>query len=104
MGWQWRKSFGFGGAKTTISNNGVGFSYGFAGLRFGRSPAGNFWVSITIPGTGISFIKYLRTKNNLASLPPVNSSPNVSNQSSIQKNTTQSVNQKLLEKMKRIKP
>ena len=100
MGWRWRKSIGFGGARTTITSNGLGFSYGIAGIRVGRSPTGNFWVSFSIPGTGISFIKYLGANNSQTALPATSTTPSAN----LQNNSPLTPNQKLLEKMKNIKP
>lgn len=63
MGWRWRKSISLGGGtRTTMTSNGMGVSWGLAGLRIGRSPTGSLWVSASIPGTGISFFKYLSPK------------------------------------------
>ena len=60
MGWRWRRSINLGGgARTTTTSRGMGLSWGIAGFRIGRSPAGSLWVSFTVPGTGISFFKYL---------------------------------------------
>ena len=60
MAWGWRDSINLGGgARTTLTSRGVGVSWGFAGIRIGRSPTGSLWVSFTIPGTGLSFFKYL---------------------------------------------
>ena len=108
MAWRWRKSIGFGGTRTTISQSGLGFSYGFAGLRLGRSPSGNYWFSITIPGTGVSFFKYIGkniiqspTTQNIANQ---NQTTITNTQSNIQTNLTQTPNQRLLEKMRNTKP
>ena len=63
MGWRLRRSISLGGgARSTMTSRGMGASWGLAGLRIGRSPTGSFWVSFTIPGTGISFFKYLSTR------------------------------------------
>ena len=58
MGWIFRKSFGVGPIRTTVSKNGIGTSFGFLGFRFGVSPAGRKYWSFGIPGTGLYFIKY----------------------------------------------
>jgi hypothetical protein len=63
MGWRWRESVSLGGgARTTLTAHGMGISWGIGGLRVGRSPTGSLWVSFTIPGTGIGFIKYLSSQ------------------------------------------
>jgi hypothetical protein len=60
MGWRWRESLNLGGgARATMTAHGVGVSWGLAGFRIGRSPTGSLWVSFTVPGTGISFFRYL---------------------------------------------
>lgn len=106
MGWRWRKSINLGGARTTISQSGLGFSYGFAGLRIGRSPSGNFWISLTVPGTGISFFKYIGS-NQSTGLTNKQQTASIQNQISTANQpvaSSQTNNQRLLEKMKNIKP
>jgi hypothetical protein len=60
MGWRWHKSFGRGPLRLNLSQRGVGWSFGIPGLRYGRSPSGQPFVSLGIPGTGLYWIKYLR--------------------------------------------
>jgi hypothetical protein len=106
MAWRWRKSIGLGGgARTTISPNGIGVSWGFAGFRFGRSPNGSRWISYTIPLTGISFFRYINQRasatspNSKASSQALTAAvitqPPVSTQS-----TPLTANQRVLEKIK----
>lgn len=105
MGWRWRKSIGLGGGvRTTISKNGLGFSYGFGGLRIGRSPSGDLWVSATIPGTGIGFFKSLsRNTNNQPIVQPVPiQQPSINPPLSGQPVLPQTPNQLLLEQMKKM--
>jgi hypothetical protein len=118
MGWRWRRSINAGGARATLSKSGVGFSYGFAGLRIGRSPSGNYWVSATIPGTGMSFIKYFdNTKSSLQTSSAVSNqttksttgtatatTPTILSANTSAPNSNKSKNQILLEKMNNIKP
>ena len=118
MGWRWRRSINAGGARATLSKSGVGFSYGFAGLRIGRSPSGNYWVSATIPGTGMSFIKYFdNTKSSLQTSNAVSNqttksttgtatatTPTILSANTSAPNSNKSKNQILLEKMNNIKP
>lgn len=107
MGWRWRKSISLGGARTTLSQSGLGFSYGFAGLRIGRSPSGNFWVSFTIPGTGISFFKYIGSNQSTGLTNQQPTTTSIQNQipsSNQPVASLQTNNQRLLEKMKNIKP
>lgn len=58
MAWRFRKSFGFGPIRTTVSKNGIGNSIGFLGFRFGVNPEGKKYWSFGIPGTGLYYIKY----------------------------------------------
>lgn len=58
MGWRWRKSFGRGPFRISMSRRGIGWSLGIPGLRFGRSPDGRTCMSQGIPGTGLYRIKY----------------------------------------------
>ena len=47
------------GFRSTISRGGVGYIWGVPGFRVGRSPSGRKWVSLGLPGTGLSFFKYI---------------------------------------------
>lgn len=59
MGWRFRRTLSMGGFRWTLSKQGLGGSWGLAGiLRCGVSPDGRRYVSIRIPGTGISWVKY----------------------------------------------
>lgn len=49
-----------------MTSLGMGVSWGLAGFRIGRSPAGSLWVSFTVPGTGISFFKYIGSQSHQA--------------------------------------
>lgn len=61
---RFRKIFSIGPFRTSLSKTGVGFSWGFPGLRFGVSPNGRKYVSMGIPGTGLYMIKYLNSNTN----------------------------------------
>lgn len=63
---RFRKIFSSGPFRTSLSRSGVGFSYGFPGLRFGVSPNGKKYISFGIPGTGLYMIKYLDTTQKLS--------------------------------------
>src|SRR5262249_32801531 len=52
MGWRFRKGFGRGPLRATLSERGVGASVGLGRLRFGISPDGRRYMSLAIPGTG----------------------------------------------------
>lgn len=81
MGWRFRRTATLGGFRWTMSKQGVGASWGLAGvLRFGLSPDGRRYVSVRIPGTGVSWIKYYGTlsqssPSTLPSNPPQLPSP-----------------------------
>jgi hypothetical protein len=60
MGWRWRKSTNVGGGvRINTSQSGVGYSWGIPGFRIGKSASGNWWISVGIPGTGLSFYRVL---------------------------------------------
>jgi len=58
MGWNFRKSFGVGPFRTTLSKRGFGKSVGFLGFRFGVTAEGKKYWSFGIRGTGFYYIKY----------------------------------------------
>tara|TARA_Y100001968_G_C19224026_1_gene651182 strand:- start:442 stop:774 length:333 start_codon:yes stop_codon:yes gene_type:complete len=54
------------GFRSSITRNGLGYSWGIPGLRFGVSPSGRKWVSFGFPGIGLYFFRYIgetRTSN-----------------------------------------
>ena len=51
-----RLPFGF---RTSITRNGLGYSWGVPGLRFGVSPSGRKWVSFGFPRLGLYFMRYI---------------------------------------------
>ena len=59
MGWRFRKVFQSGPFRWTWTGKGVGWSCGIPGLRYGVSSDGKRYVSVGLPGTGLSYIKYL---------------------------------------------
>lgn len=58
MGWRFRKSFGRGPFRVNFGKSGAGFSWGIPGFRVGRSADGRGYVSLGIPGTGVSYFRY----------------------------------------------
>src|SRR2546428_12484632 len=58
MGWRFRRVFGAGPFRWTLSKRGVGASVGLGGVRFGVSPDGRRYMSFGLPGTGLYWIKY----------------------------------------------
>src|SRR5579863_3917619 len=64
MGWRFRRTLSIGGFRGTISKRGLGGSWGLGGiLRLGVSPDGRRYVSVRIPGTGFSWVKYYGRMN-----------------------------------------
>ena len=60
MGLRFRKSFKVGDhSRVTVSKSGVGFSTAVKGVRFTRTANGRNKVSTSIPGTGLSYEKYI---------------------------------------------
>jgi hypothetical protein len=72
--WRFRKVFGRGPFRWTLSKRGIGWSWGIPGLRYGVSPSGQRYISFSIPGTGLYWIKYLKQKPG-SSPPPAVLSP-----------------------------
>ena len=70
MGWRFRKSKKLGPLRLNFSKRGVGVSTGFKGFRIGQSPDGRRYMSIGIPGTGISYMHYFKKKKQPPS-PPI---------------------------------
>jgi len=57
MGWRFHKSINLGGgARMNISKSGIGYSFGGKGFRVAFLPDGRIRQTITIPGTGLSYI------------------------------------------------
>lgn len=57
MGFRFRKSFGKGPFRMTISKSGVGYSFGGKGARITKKAGGGTRSTLSIPGTGISYVK-----------------------------------------------
>ena len=62
MAWRFRKSVSRGPFRWTASKSGLGMSWGIPGLRIGKSASGKFYVSLSIPGTGLSYMYYFGSK------------------------------------------
>ena len=100
MGWRWRKTVNLGGgARITTTTEGVGVSCGVAGFRLGKSPNGSVWISFSVPGTGINFIKNIIPKSKLpVSQPP--KTPAHQNVTSV----AMSENQRVLQEIRKKQP
>lgn len=57
MGLRFRQSFSAGPIKATISKSGIGGSIGIPGARITKKANGNTMSTLSIPGTGISYVK-----------------------------------------------
>ena len=57
MGFRFRKSISLGkGFRINLSKSGIGYSFGTKGIRFSRSPNGKSRSTVSVPGTGISYV------------------------------------------------
>lgn len=105
MSWRLRKSLGLGGgAKSTITPNGLGMSWGLGGIRLGISPTGACWISVSIPGTGVSYLKYISNPRKTATLDQIQTKttqPDDAKSDLVNSNT--SFNQNILEQIKKSK-
>lgn len=57
MGLRFRKSFGSGPFRATVSKSGVGWSVGGKGYRYTKKAGGGTRTTTSIPGTGVSYVK-----------------------------------------------
>lgn len=64
MGFRFRKSFNMGGFRINISKSGIGYSYGVKGVRFTKTAKGTSRTTLSIPGTGLSYVSESGKKNN----------------------------------------
>ena len=57
MGFRFRKSINLGGGfKVNLSKSGVGYSWGTKGARITKTAKGTKRTTLSIPGTGISYV------------------------------------------------
>ena len=52
------EDFRVGWIRGTVTRKGVGIRWGLPFFRVGRTPAQIWYISFSIPGSGISWIKY----------------------------------------------
>ena len=57
MGFRFRKSFKVGPFRTTISKSGISTSVGVKGARITKRADGKTQTTLSVPGTGISYVK-----------------------------------------------
>ncbi|MBE1537603.1 hypothetical protein H4W34_007436 [Actinomadura algeriensis] len=62
MGWHYRKSIRLGPFRLNLSRAGVGHSVGARGARYTRSARGHRYLTLRIPGTGLSWRRPLRRR------------------------------------------
>ena len=57
MGFRYRKSINLGGGfKVNLSKSGVGYSWGTKGARITKTAKGTKRTTLSVPGTGISYV------------------------------------------------
>ena len=59
MGLRFRKSINLGPLRINLSKSGVGFSVGVKGFRVGISAKGKKTATVSLPGTGLSYVQDL---------------------------------------------
>jgi hypothetical protein len=57
VGWRFRKIIALGRARFSLTRRGIGTSVRLPGFRVGRNAQGRWYVSFSIPGTGLYWIK-----------------------------------------------
>ena len=66
LGFRYRKSINLGGGcRINLSKSGIGYSWGTKGYRVTRTAKATTRRTTSIPGTGISWVKETRKKDNL---------------------------------------
>jgi hypothetical protein len=59
MRWNYRKRFKLGPMRVNVSRNGLGTSWGIRGFRVTNSSTGQRYLTLSLPGTGLSWRKTL---------------------------------------------
>ena len=59
MGLRFRKSINIGPLRINISKSGICFSLGVKGFRVSRSAKGKNTATVSLPGTGLSYVQNL---------------------------------------------
>ena len=63
MGFRFRKSINLGGGvRMNLSKSGVGFSAGVKGARITKKATGGIRTTLSVPGTGLSYVKESSSK------------------------------------------
>lgn len=59
MGLRFRKSINLGPIRLNFSKSGMGISFGTKGFRVSRSAKGKTQATVSLPGTGLSYVQDL---------------------------------------------
>lgn len=62
MGFRFRKSLNLGPFRINFSKSGVGYSVGGKGFRVTKTATGKTRTTVSIPGTGISYVQETGSK------------------------------------------
>lgn len=57
MGFRFRKSINVGGFRVNLSKTGIGYSFGAPGFRVTKTATGRNRMTVSLPGTGLSWVK-----------------------------------------------
>ncbi len=72
MRWSYRKRFNFGPIRINLSRSGIGRSWGVRGARITHSSTGRRYLTLSLPGTGLSWQRTLRQPRRQARQVPTN--------------------------------
>jgi uncharacterized protein DUF4236 len=79
MGWRFQKRLSMGPLRVNFSRRGVGTSVGIPGLRIGQSATGRRYLTLGLPGSGLSYTKTLprsrQTRRTSPQGPPISPTP-----------------------------
>ncbi len=59
MGLRFRKSINLGPIRLNFSKSGMGISFGVKGFRVSKSAKGKTQATVSLPGTGLSYVQNL---------------------------------------------
>lgn len=76
MGFRFRKSFGAGPFRATISKSGISTSFGVKGARVTKKANGNTMTTLSVPGTGLSYVSEKSNKKQTKTTTVTNVSKN----------------------------
>ena len=81
MGFRFRKSINLGGGfKINLSKSGVGYSWGTKGARITKTAKGTKRTTLSVPGTGISYVSEKKRKQSRSSkIQEIQSKPDYDN-------------------------